>query len=69
MRLIVDNMSCEHCVKTVTKAINRVDPTATVTVNLSTHEVDIEKGSISQQDAIAAIEAAGFQYMGTKSVE
>ncbi|MDF7666395.1 heavy-metal-associated domain-containing protein [Orbaceae bacterium ESL0727] len=64
MKLIVDNMSCEHCVKTITKAINKVDPKAKVTVDLAKHEVNIENGTLSQEAAIAAIDDAGFQYVG-----
>lgn len=64
MKLIVDNMSCQHCVNTITKAINAIDPKAKVTVDLTKHEVDIEGGIISQEAAIAAINDAGFEFVG-----
>lgn len=64
MKLIVDNMSCQHCVKTITKAINDIDPKAKVTVDLAKHEVDIEGGSISQEAAIQAVNEAGFEFVG-----
>ena len=64
MKLIIDNMSCQHCVKTITKAINDIDPKAKVSVDLTKREVDIEGGTISQEAAIAAIDEAGFQYVG-----
>ena len=64
MKLIVDNMSCQHCVKTITKAINDIDPKAKVTVDLTKREVDIEGGTISQEAAIAAINKAGFEFVG-----
>lgn len=64
MKLIVDNMSCQHCVNTITKAINAIDPKAKVTVDLTKHEVDIEGSTISQEAAIAAINDAGFEFVG-----
>lgn len=64
MKLIVDNMSCQHCVKTITKAINDIDPKAKVTVDLAQHEVDIEGGTISQEAAIQAVNEAGFEFVG-----
>lgn len=64
MKLIVDNMSCQHCVKTITKAINDIDPKAKVTIDLAKHEVDIEDGTISQEAAIQAVDQAGFEFVG-----
>ncbi|MCX8584026.1 MULTISPECIES: heavy-metal-associated domain-containing protein [unclassified Gilliamella] len=64
MKLIVDNMSCQHCVKTITKAINDIDPKAKVTVDLAKHEVDIEGGTISQEAAIQAVNQVGFEFVG-----
>lgn len=64
MKLIVDNMTCQHCVKAITKAINDIDSKAKVTVDLAKHEVDIEGGSISQEAAIAAVNEAGYEFVG-----
>jgi len=63
MKLIVDNMSCNHCVKAVTKAINDIDPKATVMVDLTKKEVTIDGGSISQEAAIKAVDDAGYQFV------
>lgn len=63
MKLIVDNMSCNHCVKAVTKAINDVDPKAIVTIDLAKKEVTIEGGTISQEAAIKAVDDAGYQFV------
>ncbi|KDN10313.1 MAG: heavy-metal-associated domain-containing protein [Gilliamella sp.] len=63
MKLIVDNMSCQHCVKAITKAINDIDPNAKVTVDLTKHEVDIENSSISQEAAITAVNEAGYEFV------
>jgi len=64
MKLIVDNMTCNHCVKAVTKAINDVDPNAKVSVDLTKKEVTIDGGSISQEAAIKAVDDAGYQFVG-----
>ena len=63
MKLIVDNMSCQHCVKAITKAINDIDPNAKVTVDLTKREVDIENSSISQEAAITAVNEAGYEFV------
>ncbi|MWN31428.1 MULTISPECIES: heavy-metal-associated domain-containing protein [unclassified Gilliamella] len=60
MKLIVDNMSCQHCVKAITKAIHEVDLKAMVTVDLAKHEVDITNSTISQAAIIEAINQAGY---------
>lgn len=64
MKLIVDNMTCNHCVKAITKAINDVDPNAKVSVDLTKKEVTIDGGSISQEAAIKAVDDAGYQFVG-----
>lgn len=64
MKLIVDNMTCNHCVKAVTKAINDVDPKAKVSVDLTKKEVTIDGGSISQEAAIKGVDDAGYQFVG-----
>jgi copper chaperone len=51
MLLRVHNMSCQHCVQTVTRALRALDPAATV-------EVDLSRGEVRTQGAFDA-EAAG----------
>lgn len=63
MKLIVDNMSCQHCVKTITNAIKNIDSNAQVTVDLAKKEVTINGGTISQEEAIKAIDEAGYQFV------
>ncbi|RKS85115.1 copper chaperone [Orbus hercynius] len=67
MKLIIDNMSCNHCVKVITKAINDIDSQAKVTVDLAKKEVAIDGGTLSQEVAINAIDAAGYQFVGIGS--
>lgn len=54
MLLNVENMSCQHCVNTVTRALQALDPAAQVRVNLAKGEVEAS-GSFSADAAIAAL--------------
>lgn len=55
----VANMNCGHCVSTITKAVKRVDPQATVEIDLPSKLVKVESAADAGefQDAIAD---AGF---------
>jgi len=50
---IVSDMSCNHCVQTITRAVQERSPGAEVRADLAAHRVTVEGGG----DA-AAIEAA-----------
>lgn len=39
---IVSDMTCSHCVQTITKAVQAVSPGATVTADLEAHRVSID---------------------------
>ena len=56
----VHDMTCGHCVSSITKAVRSVDPDATVRIDLASHRVRIEP---VQTDAAAlgrAITEAGY---------
>ncbi|MGK5069182.1 heavy-metal-associated domain-containing protein [Janthinobacterium sp. RT4P48] len=58
-QLQVENMSCSHCVGSVTKAVQAIDPAAQVQIDLASKRVTVE--STSELGAIsAAIVDAGF---------
>lgn len=59
MKLIVEGMSCGHCVRSVTKAIHAHDPGARVTVDLAHGIVRID-GTIGVAAACEAISAEGY---------
>lgn len=60
LEMTLSNMSCGHCVKSVTQAAQRIDPAARVTVDLPTQRVTIE-GSSAPRDAFeAAFAAEGY---------
>ena len=41
----VPDMSCGHCVSTITKAVQQVAPGASVTTDLSAHRVTVDGAS------------------------
>jgi copper chaperone len=56
----VQDMTCGHCVRTITQAVQALDPKAQVQIDLTTHRVAIDA---AQADAAAlgdAIREAGF---------
>lgn len=55
----VEDMSCGHCVATITKAVQAADPAAKVDIKLERHLVQVEG---TQQSALIeqAIRAAGY---------
>ena len=56
----VSDMTCGHCVGVITKAVQGVDPIASVTVELSTHRVEIRDASISAEAFAQAIRDEGY---------
>lgn len=56
----VEKMSCQHCVRAVTKAVQSVEPAADVKIDLGSGRVEITPDA-SRPDAVAkAIEDAGY---------
>lgn len=64
LRFNVDGMSCGHCVQSVTKAIQSVDPRAEVKIDLATKTVEAQTGA-DRQAVSKAIEDAGYQVVAT----
>ena len=55
----VKDMTCDHCVGTVHKAIKSADPKAEVNIDLPTHRVSVTSG-VPMADIARAITAAGY---------
>ncbi len=55
----VPDMDCEACIASITKAVQRLDPKASVSADLATKRVVIGADGESH-DFIAAIEDAGY---------
>jgi copper chaperone len=60
IELIIPNMACGACGETITAAVKKIDPTATVQANPKTKQVKIETQA-SQVAIESAITAAGYQ--------
>ena len=56
----VKDMTCDHCVGVVTKAIQRADRTAAVTIDLARHRVEIEAVAAGARELSDAIAQAGY---------
>ena len=56
----VQDMTCGHCVSSITKAVLSIDPSATVTTDLATHQVQIEPSGSDVATLSGAIREAGY---------
>lgn len=59
MKLIVEGMTCGHCVRTITTAIQTLDSAAKVDIDLIQDEVRIS-GNVTATAAFKAIQDAGY---------
>jgi copper chaperone len=63
IELTLPTMTCGHCVKTVTRTVQQLDPAATVDIDLATHRVSI--GSARDAQAFrAALAEEGYEAQG-----
>ena len=56
----VKDMTCGHCVSSITKAVQSVDANAQVRVDLGAHRVQVEGHSVNGQSIAQAISSVGF---------
>jgi len=56
----VDDMTCGHCVSTITKAVRAVDGGAKLQFDLATHQVVIEPTEAVAAELSDAIKEAGY---------
>jgi len=61
--LQVKGMSCQHCVKAVTKAIQAQDPQATVAIELPQGLVKVQT-TLSREATATAISDEGYEVQG-----
>lgn len=59
LELNVNDMTCGHCVASITKAVQAVAPEARVQTDLASHRVSID-GASDHAAVMAAITDAGF---------
>ena len=56
----IQDMTCGHCVATITRAVAAVDERAAVRFDLPTHRVEIESSTASAQALSQSIHDAGY---------
>lgn len=56
----VNDMTCGHCVSTITKALKGTDKDAKVQIDLATHRVLVEPASADAEELADAIKEAGY---------
>ena len=56
----IQDMTCGHCVATITRAVQAIDKEARVEADLARHRVGIESRASDPQAIKAAIEEAGY---------
>ena len=56
----VHDMTCGHCVSSITKAVKALDKDAEVRIDLATHRVEVEPAQADAAQLAAAIEEAGY---------
>ena len=56
----VKDMTCGHCVSTITKAVRAADKAAKVEIDLATHRVQIEPTESNATELSDAIKEAGY---------
>lgn len=56
----VQGMSCGHCVKAITQALQAKDPAASVRIDLAAKEVGVES-TLTADQVIAAISEEGYE--------
>jgi len=59
MEFNIPAMSCGHCVKAITQAVQQLDPAATVSVDLPAKQVTLQT-SQEREKVAAALTEAGY---------
>jgi copper chaperone len=53
IEMTLPTMTCGHCVKTVTRTVQQIDPAATVEIDLATHRLRIASNRAAHDFAVA----------------
>jgi copper chaperone len=56
----VKDMSCGHCVSTITRAVKGIDKDAEVRIDLDRHRVEIDAAAVDARALAEAISEAGY---------
>lgn len=55
----IPNMSCGHCVRAITEAVQAVDPAARVVADVPQHQVQVESTAL-RAALVASLTEAGY---------
>jgi len=58
--MLVEGMSCQHCVKAVTNALTSLEGVSNVKVDLESKKVEVEGENLVDQLLKEAVEDAGY---------
>jgi len=64
----VNDMTCGHCVSTITKALKFTDQDAKVRIDLATHRVEVEATSADAEELADAIKDAGYTPVSIQAI-
>jgi copper chaperone len=64
--MLVEGMSCNHCVMAVTKALKELNGVSNVNVDLSSKKVEIEGENLVDEKLKEAVEDAGYDVIEIK---
>lgn len=56
----VKDMTCGHCISTITRALRAVDNQAAINIRLAEHRVEIESTEADAEELSQAISEAGY---------
>jgi copper chaperone len=68
IELTLPDMTCGHCVKTVTATAQRLDPAARVQTDLATHRVTIDSATVNREAFASALTEEGYPPARANSV-
>jgi len=68
-KILIEGMSCNHCVNHVKEALNELKGVSAVLVSLDTKSAEIEVvEGVKDEDIKAAIDEAGYEVVEIKAV-
>jgi copper chaperone len=62
--LKIEGMSCDHCVMSVSKSLNKLNPKK-VNVDIGNVEITFDENSVHESDIVQAIEQSGYKVIDT----
>jgi copper chaperone CopZ len=64
VRIDIDGMTCDGCVRSVDRVLSRLEGVTVVGVEVGSARVEVDDARASEQELTAAIEKAGFTPRG-----